>query len=223
MTWTILCGLILFLVIPNTVVSEDQWLMHSEKTWDKEWKSGAWEYLETVAVERSRIAVIGGVLIPMYAAKNASVLEVGCGEGAITDYFPAAQKASYVGLDISKEAIHAAKKARGPPMKFVHAAAHNFQPTHKFDAVVFSEVLYYVEYEKVLAQYREYLNPNGIVIISIFRQGETQLYENIFQHARTVFSQIDEMDISGMFRRKKGAKLEKTAFRLEVYRLKNKK
>lgn len=209
-----------FLISLIAVDAEKQWLMHSENTWDKEWKSGAWEYLETVPVERSRIAVIGGVLIPMYASKNASVLEVGCGEGAITDYFPQGQKAHYVGLDISKEAIHAAKKARGPPLRFVHATAHEFQPTHKFDVIVFSEVLYYVEHEKVLKQYRDFLNPNGLVIISIFRQSEKQLYENIFEYARQTFDKIDEMDISGLFRRSKNSKQEKTAFRLEVYRLK---
>jgi 2-polyprenyl-3-methyl-5-hydroxy-6-metoxy-1,4-benzoquinol methylase len=209
----------LYLAFHMVLSAEQQWMMHSETTWDKEWRSGAWDYLETSTIERSRSAVLGGVFVNMYAPSNASVLEIGCGEGAITDFFKGTQ--SYVGVDISKEAIHFAKKKRGPPLKFVHAAAHQFEPANKFDVVVFSEVLYYVEYQKILAQYKTYLNPNGLVIISIFHQTEKLLYEEIFKFARNMFAQIDEVDIAGYMKKSRTSNREKTAFRIEVYRLKN--
>ena len=203
--------------------AEDQWLFQSESKWNKEWKSGAWTYMETVAVERSRIAVIGGVFIPMFANANASVLDIGCGEGSISDFLPDSQKQKYVGVDIAKEAIIAAKKARGPPLKFVHATAHQFVPQHKFDAVVFSDVLYYVEHEKVLKQYEGYLNPRGIIIISIFHQSEALMYEAIFKFARETFDKVDEIDVSGFTKKSKDGKVEKTAFHIEVYRIKDRK
>jgi 2-polyprenyl-3-methyl-5-hydroxy-6-metoxy-1,4-benzoquinol methylase len=194
-------------------------MFQSESKWDKEWKSGAWTYMETIAVERSRIAIIGGVLIPMYSpSTNSSVLDIGCGEGAISDFFSYAQKAKYVGVDLSKEAISFAKKTRGPPRKFVHAAAHLFVPSHKFDVVVFSDVLYYVEHEKVLKQYAEYMNPAAIIIISIFHQTEKLMYEHIFNFARTTFELVDEVDVGGYTRKKKEGEKEKTAFHIEVYR-----
>lgn len=199
---------------------EEQWLFQPESKWDKEWKNGAWDYLETVACERSRIAVIGGVLIQMYSHSNASVLDVGCGEGPISDFLTPQQKEKYVGVDLSKEAIHSAKKKRGAPLKFVHAAAHNFIPHHKFDVIIFSDVLYYVEYEKVLKQYEGYLNHGGIVIISIFHQSEKLMYENIFKFAKATFLYLDEMEVSGFTKKNKGLSLEKTAFHIEVYRLK---
>ena len=107
---------------------------------------------------------------------------------------------------------------RGPPRKFVHAAAHAFVPNHKFDVIVFSDVLYYVEHEKVLKQYSNYLNPNGIlwllliiiiyvtivtiilgiVIISIFHQTEKLMYEHIFNFAKSIFQHIDEIDVGGI-------------------------
>ena len=105
-------------------------------------------------------------------------------------------------------------------MKFVHSPAHLFKPNHKFDAIVFSDVLYYVEYEKVLTQYMNYLNLNGIIIISIFHQTETLMYENIFLYARKKLNKIDEIDISGHTKKYINSKLEKTAFHIEVYRLK---
>lgn len=212
--------ILLCLILVSITTAEDQWLFQPESKWDKEWKSGAWDYLETVACERSRIAVIGGVLVPMYSHVNASVLDIGCGEGPISDFLTPQQKSKYVGVDLSKEAIHTAKKKRGPPLKFVHAAAHNFVPHHKFDVIIFSDVLYYVEYEKVLKQYEGYLNPNGIVIISIFHQSEKLMYENIFKFARSTFNYLDEMEVSGFTKKNKGLSLEKTAFHIEVYRLK---
>jgi 2-polyprenyl-3-methyl-5-hydroxy-6-metoxy-1,4-benzoquinol methylase len=185
--------------------------------WEREWNSGDWDYLENVAAERARIAVIGGVFTNMYAASNASVLDIGCGEGAISDFLTFKQKSSYVGVDFSKEAIKLAKSKRHSPMKFVHASADEFNPTHKFDVIIFSEVLYYVDHEKVIQKYIELLNPNGIIIISIFHPTEKLLYENIFQYARSVLTLIDEMEISGLIRKKKNSNLEKTHFHIEVY------
>jgi 2-polyprenyl-3-methyl-5-hydroxy-6-metoxy-1,4-benzoquinol methylase len=176
-------------IISIYFVKSDQWLFQSEAKWDKEWKSGSWDYMEKVAVERSKVSVIGGVLVQMYSHANASVLDVGCGEGPISDFLLPSQKAHYVGIDISKEAILSAKKLRGPPLKFVHATSHLFQPKNKFDVIIFSDMLYYVEYEKVLKQYEGYLNPGGIVIISIFHQ-EKSLYENIWSFARQTFDQV---------------------------------
>lgn len=195
-------------------------MWHSESKWDKQWKAGEWSYMEDVPSERAKIAVVGSVLVQRYGAPNASVLDIGCGEGATSDFLTPSQKAKYVGVDLSKEAIRIAKSKRKQPMKFVHSAAHQFQPSHKFDVVIFSDVLYYVEYEKVIRQYEGYLNPGGVMIISIFHFTDKLLYENIFQFARSVLDYVDEMEISGFTKKNKDAKREKTAFHIEVYKKK---
>lgn len=220
----LLCLFLLSICSPT--YSEKQWLYQSEHKWDKEWKSGAWEYMDKIAIERSRIAIIGGVFIPMYAPKNASILDVGCGEGAISDFILPGQKEHYVGIDISKEAIYQARKLRQPPLQFIHATTHEYHPDQKFDVIVFSEVLYYVEHEKVLKQYEAYLTPNGIVIISIFLQHGKQLYDHIFQSAKSIFTYVDDIQING-YTKKNVAQgdifqnREQTASRIEVYRLKS--
>ena len=193
-------------------------MFQSENKWDKEWRSGEWTYMETIAVERSRIAVIGGVFIQMFTHQNASVLDIGCGEGAISDFLTPPQQSKYVGLDISKEAIIVAKKKRGGLRKFVHANLYDFKPVHKYDAIIFSDVLYYVEYEKVLQQYATYLNPGGIFIISIFHQTEKLMYENIWGFARSTFKLVDEIDVGGYTKKGKSTTKEKTAFHIEVFR-----
>lgn len=205
------------------ITAKDQWIYQSEKKWDQEWSKGAWTYQEKVPVERSRIAVIGGVLIPMYSSStNSSILEIGCGEGAVSDFLKISQMSRYVGVDISQEAITLAKKKRSiNGVRFIHSAAHKFQPSLKFDIIVFSEVLYYTEYEKILDQYSTYLTPKGIIIISIFQMGAAPLYANIFLYAQSKFQQIDELEISGRTKKKEtDVKTIKTAFRIEVYRAK---
>lgn len=200
--------------------SESQWMYQTEKKWDEEWKSGQWSYMETQPVERSRVAVIGSVFCQLYAPQNSSILDIGCGEGLIADFLSDSQKFHYVGLDISKEAIQLAKLKHSYPMRFVHTAAHEFIPLHNYDVIIFSDVLYYVEYEKIIDKYISHLNPLGIFIISIFHPPQKLLYENIFKYARSKMEMIDDIDIYGKTRKTSSSKLEDTAFHIEVYKKK---
>lgn len=208
----------------NIDESERQYLFRPESRWDKEWKSGTWGYLDKITVERSRLSIIGGVFIQMLAPENASVVDVGCGEGPLSDFLNVNQKSNYVGVDLSKVAISNARIKR-PSIKFIHSPANLFNPENKFDVVVFSDVLYYTEYEKVIAQYLNFLNPKGIMIISIFHQTDKLKYEEIFKHAREVMEYVDEIELSGYtkkpeeFSESKNNR-ERSASHIEVYRKK---
>jgi 2-polyprenyl-3-methyl-5-hydroxy-6-metoxy-1,4-benzoquinol methylase len=228
MFWMLLLVLVAF-----SAVCVEGMIFQSERTWDRQWGGGAWSYLEQVPVERSRIAVIGGVLIQLYAPyANATVLEVGCGEGAVTEFLTPAQKLGYVGVDVSKEAVMIAKSKRKQylanaergGLRFVHAAAQAFEPqgNKTFNLVVFSEVLYYTEHEKILDKYEKYLSSHGIVIISMFQIEGKPKHEEIFTYAQKKFVLIDELEIHG--KTKKWGRttditpVDKTAFRIEVLR-----
>ena len=205
-------------------ITYGDWMFQSEQKWDQQWKSGAWDYMDKVAVERSKIAIIGGVFAHIYTNSNASVLDMGCGEGAMSDFLSEGQKQRYLGVDLSKEAIVNARLKR-PKLKFLHSGVYQFVPHHQFDIIVFSDVLYYVEHEKILQQYSKYLTPTGIIILSIFHTTEKIMYENIFNSARNIQNKIDEVDVSGITRKKAHSNQEevvKTAFHIEVYTLRNK-
>ncbi len=196
-------------------------MLISENKWNREWREGRWEYLEIVPAERARISIIGSVLIPGYTHSNASVLDVGCGEGAVADFLNPGRRAHFVGIDISSEAIGHAQTKRGSPMTFIVSAAHAYEPDRKFDAIVFSEVLYYVNYAKILMQYEQYLHPAGVFIISIFYQRNyPKHFESIFGFARERYDQLDEMYFEGFTRKMRDVKREKTSFRVEVFRKK---
>ena len=215
---------IITLLLCNISITYGDWMFQSEQKWDQQWKSGAWDYMDKVAVERSKIAIIGGVFAHIYTNNNASVLDMGCGEGAMSDFLSEGQKQRYLGVDLSKEAIVNARMKR-PKLKFLHSGVYQFVPHHQFDIIVFSDVLYYVEHEKILQQYSKYLTPTGIIILSIFHTTEKLMYENIFNSARNIYNKIDEVDVSGITRKKAHSNQEeivKTAFHIEVYTLRNK-
>lgn len=202
------------------VMSDDpNWIFQSAEKWNEEWKSGSWNYMEDIAIERSKTAVIGGVYAKIFSRPDASVLDIGCGEGGISDYLNSAQKSKYVGIDISSEAIGIAKKKR-PGIKFIDIAANIYSPSQKFDVIIFSEVLYYLPYESMIKKYIDILSDDGIMIISIFQKDNKMIYENIFNAARSLLNKIDEVELAGETRKKKDGVKLKTAFHVEIYKKK---
>jgi 2-polyprenyl-3-methyl-5-hydroxy-6-metoxy-1,4-benzoquinol methylase len=145
------------------------------ETWDKEFLSGRWNCLDENPTERARHAVIG-----MYCRKyfpNGKILDVGCGEGTLTDFLNDTQKQNYLGIDLSKEAIRIGSGKR-TELKFRNIEAETFETDQKLDIIVFNEVLYYTEHERIFKKYSELLEPDGIVILSLYRR-KNKIY-NIF-------------------------------------------
>lgn len=194
--------------------------------------------MDVIPVERAKVAVLAE-LSKLYGRNGTSssyaeaggILDVGCGEGSLLDFISRESQKAYVGIDISREAIRAARSKR-PQGRFVHALAHSFQPRRagaKFNLVIFSDVLYYIDHESTLLRYNdELLTSDGVVIISIFQKPETDkvLYENIFESARNIFDKVDEMHLSGTTQKTAhGSDMvtAKTGFRIEVFKKKEKK
>lgn len=137
------------------------------ETWDKEFSSGRWSCLDENPTERARHAVIG-----MYCRKyfpNGRILDVGCGEGTLADFLSDDQKQNYLGIDLSSEAIRIGRGKR-TELKFQNIAAEIFETDQKFNIIVFNEVLYYTEHENIFKKYSELLEPDGIVILSLYRR-----------------------------------------------------
>lgn len=183
---------------PNPHKGEKQWVYMPAQGWDQQYNKGVWNFLDVIPLERIRIAAIGSVLTRSYGPPNATILDVGCGEGILSEYLTPDQRQHYIGVDISNAAISRAIKNRGPPMQWVVAASHHYTPPYFMDFIIFSEVLYYVEFEKVLKQYEQYLTPNGKIIISLFHpEGKKETYQDIINFSENHFKQIDRFEMSG--------------------------
>lgn len=96
-----------------------------------------------------------------------SILDVGCAAGTLAKAVRAVGVRHYVGLDISSVAIREATREAGD-FHVVDLCA--FEPTDPFDAIVFNEVLYYLDVATAVAQmerYARHLTPHGVLVFSL--------------------------------------------------------
>lgn len=174
-------------------------IVTSKERWNHEFSQGKWNYLDSSPIECARSAVIG-----MYCRMfkpSGGVLDVGCGEGTLFDFINDIQKRSYTGIDISSVAITKARKKRKGDFHVTDAM--KYAPKKKFDAIVFNEVLYYLDEVDTFQRYISLLKPNGIVIISLYRTKDLHYDKRIWKNAKRFFNIIDSMGITGIAKRMK--------------------
>lgn len=109
-------------------------------------------------------------LIGHCAPAAKSVLDVGCGGGWIGRSAEMRGLSRYVGVDISRVAIEAAREGAPAFARFEVSPLEGFETAKRFDAVVFNEVLYYLSADAAVEQVGRYagmLESGGIVVISM--------------------------------------------------------
>ena len=168
--------------------------------WDREYSKGDWSYLATNPLERSRMGVIYSSFYQTLANKN-HLLDVGCGEGALSDLFVGPNAHYYHGIDVSKVAIEKAKTKR-PRFDFAHANAEDYKPVGpvtKFKMIVFSEMIYYIDHKVVLPHYaRNYLEPNGTFVVSVWGETEAEIVKsNLYTDLANLFEKRGSVFVSG--------------------------
>lgn len=140
--------------------------------WNRQYRKGRWNNLRSDK-EVSRYQKIIDC-ITEFGVKTPSILDIGCGEGVLTERMDPKDYSYFMGLDFSSESIKLAIKKNLPKTEFIAADAVKFRPQQKFDVIIFNEAFYYIhesEKQNVLTRMMENLTPKGILIISIFREG----------------------------------------------------
>lgn len=111
----------------------------------------------------ARYAALGGII---RRAGATNILDVGCGYGGLRDFLPALE--SYTGLDIASVPLNGL--ARSDREQFLCADIENWQPPRTYDAIVLSEVLYYLhDIEATLEKLRQRLAYPGVIAASFFQ------------------------------------------------------
>lgn len=140
------------------------------------------------------------------------VLEAACAEGHLTEKLARRAK-TLVALDISAVAIERARR-RAPSARFVEADLMTWEPGDQapFDAIVVSEVLYYLDRSGVAASFNAlfprvagWLKPGGRLVMSHAFAGDAELahrrsFRERFERAglRLVSESIPEWNRDGV-------------------------
>lgn len=148
----------------------------SRHDWDAAYSVGNYDGA-TDEFQWGRYALIGQLI---KQAKATSVLDIGCGHGVLRQFV--SESCHYTGLDISTVAVAAAPVRAGD--RFIACDIENWKPDSTFNAIVFSEVLYYLRDTcMTLAKMAEILNPGGMIIASVYQHPSSKANNCAFQDA----------------------------------------
>jgi 2-polyprenyl-3-methyl-5-hydroxy-6-metoxy-1,4-benzoquinol methylase len=138
----------------------------SKNTWESEYSSGFWDYVEKPD-ELSRYSVTAGYV--HFFSSGGPVLDVGCGVGLLKKQLRPDSYSDYVGIDLSDDAIRSANaKNADSKSTFVQANLEDYFPDRSFDVIVFNECLYYLGTPlPVIKRYESYLNTSGVFVVSM--------------------------------------------------------
>ncbi len=146
----------------------------SAEDWNQQLSGPLKSYLGgTISVETRNAAVL--TLLRIKHPSMVSALDVGCASGSMVRS-PGADFLDYTGVDISSVAIDEARRL-SPGSRFHVAELQQYVPERGYDAIIFSEVLYYLSVADALSEYTRYsaaLAANGIVAVSMKHDPKSQ-------------------------------------------------
>lgn len=137
--------------------------------WNKEFAGTKWNFIDHT---------VGDCVYPPLEkyAKNGSILDLGCGPGNTANELADSAYTTYVGMDISEEALAKARRrteeaGRTGKNRFDQGDFLSYVPSQKFDVILFRESLYHVPLGKVKAildRFSAYLDPTGVFIVRLY-------------------------------------------------------
>jgi 2-polyprenyl-3-methyl-5-hydroxy-6-metoxy-1,4-benzoquinol methylase len=154
---------------------------------DEQYTSSEWDYLRSLG-EAPRFGVVA--VYCRILASGGSVLEVGCGEGFLSEHLGGDDYGYFEGIDISAVAIERAQEHADEKTTFRCADAESYVPERQFDLIVFNEVLeYFDDPLRLVRRYDDHLKPGGCMVVSMFAGVDTARTRRIWKwlagHYRT--------------------------------------
>lgn len=149
-------------------------VLQDKARWDRQFARGTWDFL----YNKHGNAIVIREFVERVAEEKGtvSILDVGCGNGALALVFEKAGiDFTYTGIDISDVAVEQGKKVF-PRGTFI-AQDINEKPkvSGTYDIVLFSEILLYVHYREVLELYKPLLKKGAFIIVSLYVTWRTKL------------------------------------------------
>ena len=140
-----------------------------KKMWNEEFSGGKWHFIDDTLTD---------CIYPHLEkfANKGTILDLGCGPGNTANELVDTAYRSYVGVDISEEALAKAEKRtaanrRTHKNRFVCSDLLSYQPDEKFDVVLFRESMYHIPLGKIkpiLDKYSPALTKRGVFIVRMY-------------------------------------------------------
>ncbi|KZL21009.1 dTDP-3-amino-3,4,6-trideoxy-alpha-D-glucopyranose [Pseudovibrio axinellae] len=142
-------------------------MQETSEDWDHQCGEGRWHFLNDVK-EAARYGILTAWLT--HTAALRSVLDVGCGEAILYHHLKARGLGKYCGVDLSEAALsQTALKQTKAQLQQCDLESFLPQVGANYSAIVFNEVLYFCEEpEGQLNRYAEFLEDNGVIVISMY-------------------------------------------------------
>ncbi|MBI5913474.1 class I SAM-dependent methyltransferase [Candidatus Azambacteria bacterium] len=167
----------------------------SAEAWDKQFREGKWDFLVEDIQKQGHAVLIGMMCRSRAMRGDITVLDIGCGNGIVARMVRSmcGEKCRYFGIDISQAALDGLKK-EDPDAVLVCADANDPPPfIEKFDVIIFSEVLLYLDFRNILDRYRDLLSKDGVIIFSLYDSWRTKM---IVRNMRTKLQYISSYIIT---------------------------
>jgi len=163
--------------------------------WDREHAQGQWDWaLDTSRTQRQRDIVYE---ILDQHSEGCDILDLGCANG-YTGRMIANHFREYFGVDVSKVAVEAARRAldrdpeRGLKTRFATGDILSFVPPKKFSIILLSDCLYYFPFhqiKEILYRYSAFLAANGVFVVRLHDRKKSQI---IVEHIEDAYSVLEK-------------------------------
>ncbi len=161
--------------------------------WDYEYRSGDWDYIDYPPAEHFARIIEEHL-------KGGSIIDLGCGTGKTIHALSAFTR--YTGLDVSTVAVGKGREDfRGREnVFFVAADIASYTDQHRYDVVLWSEVIYYFDHQKivpVLNRYKDFLAPDGVQIVQLYSKEQQAAVVELIRSNFTIIAEHETEDREG--------------------------
>ncbi len=161
-------------------------------SFDAEYGNGHWSLLQSEN-EASRYRQIAHFI--QQRAARPRLLDAGCGSGELTSHLSAVAITSYLGVDLSSNAIAQAQTRGAPQAKFTQGDLETWSTGESFDVIVVNEVIGYLrDPAATLVRLSRSLAVNGFLVVSLYRWGNSAA---MWRRIATQLITLDAVELTG--------------------------
>ena len=162
------------------------------RSFDEKFRSGQWNFSSDQSSELVQV-------VEQYAG-GGDILMLGCGTGSIVDALDPRKFATFMGIDISSEAITRARQRATEKVRFETGDILRYECPKDYRVILFSESIYYIKpwrRKQLLKRLQQNLAPGGAIIVTI---AQPKRYSGILAMIRRSFHAIIDRPFAGSSR-----------------------